>query len=85
MTPCTCIDDTNRPSDIPTTHWVVKGNTYHITQTDKCLMQGGAVGVKLAEIDLTPFHPWQYFAARRFAPLEEIGTTKEITEKIAYL
>jgi hypothetical protein len=62
-----CIDDTHRPNEIPISHWIKKGEVYHIIQIDKLLMQGGQFGCKLQEIDNDKFAPYQYFRLTRFA------------------
>jgi hypothetical protein len=61
-----CLDDANRPNDVPSTHWVKKGQTYIVIEVAKLRMQGGRLGFKLAEINLDPYFPYQYFAANRF-------------------
>lgn len=76
-----CISDKHRPAEIPTTHWVKQNEVYTVTRVMKCHVQGGLLGYELAEIDLKPFSPWEYFAAHRFAPLEE-KPEEELTEEL---
>lgn len=64
-----CIDDSHKPNDIPSSKWVKKGITYTVIEVSKMLIQGGLLGFKLEEINLTDCFPYQYFAARRFAVL----------------
>ena len=78
-----CIDAANRPNDIPTSKWVVKGNEYTVIKVAKMNMQGGLLGFQLAEIDLSDCVPYLYFAASRFKikePLPEKKEEKETSE-----
>lgn len=63
----TCIDDSNKPNDIPSSRWVKKGQTYTVIKVAKMLIQGGLVGFKLEELNIDEFFPYQFFAANRFA------------------
>ena len=76
-----CIDDRNRPNDIPTSKWVKKGKEYTIIKVDKILMQGGILGCQLEEIDLSDCFPYNYFSLNRFAPAEPDNKASEIKEK----
>lgn len=67
---CICIDDTNRPNEVPLTRWIKKGEKYTIIQIDYMNMQNKIIGVKLAEIDNDDLHPYQYFRGSRFAVSE---------------
>lgn len=62
-----CINDTNRPSDIPTSKWVKRGDLYTVTAVARLLIQGGRIGFKLAEINLDGCYPYDYYDASRFA------------------
>ena len=74
-----CIDDSNRPQEIPSTKWVKKGQEYHITHI-YFHHQQGIQGCELAEIELTDDNfPYQSFALNRFA------FTKEDLEKLVQL
>lgn len=64
-----CIDDRNRPEEVPATHWVKKGEEYNIIRVCKLNIQG-LLGVQLAEIDLSPFEPYIYFDSARFVPFD---------------
>jgi hypothetical protein len=63
-----CINDKGKPNEIPTSKWIKKDEEYTILEIIKCNIQGGLLGVKLVEIDLTGCEPYLYFAANRFAP-----------------
>ena len=75
-----CINDQHRPAEIPTTHWVKKDQIYTVTRLMKCHVQGGLLGYELAEIDLKPFSPWEYFAASRFVPVQKLPLDELIEE-----
>jgi len=79
-----CVDDSHRPSDIPTSHWVKKGEPYTVIKAMKCNAQGNLLGFILEEIDLTPFFPWRYFAAHRFEVIMVLSKEEwdEITEQL---
>jgi hypothetical protein len=67
----TCINDANRPNEIPSTRWVKKGRIYTVTRVKKLNIQN-TYGFELQEIDLKPFSPYEYFEASRFGrPTEE--------------
>jgi hypothetical protein len=71
MIPCLCVNDADKPNDIPKNKWVVKGNYYHVIYTVTVLPQR-QLAFHLAEIDLDEScHPYEYFLANRFAFLEE--------------
>lgn len=77
-----CIDDTNRPNDIPTSRWIKRGQEYTVTKVAKLLVQGGMLGFKLAEINIDEFFPYQFFASRRFAILlapEQLWAEQELS------
>lgn len=70
-----CIDDTFKPESIPTSKWVKKGKKYTVIKIDRMLIQGGALGFQLEEIDLTDCVPYLYFSAARFGiPSSEEGS-----------
>lgn len=63
-----CLNNKNRPNCIPTSKWdlLIEGNPYTVIKMMKCNVQGGILGFKLAEIDLSGCEPYEYFAANRF-------------------
>lgn len=73
-----CIDDKNRPNEVPTSRWVKEGETYHIIEVAKLNAQGGIMGCKLAEINNDDLVPYQYFRLERFA----VPMTQEDEEAI---
>lgn len=79
-----CINDSNRPNEIPESLWIKKGDPY--TVINACILhaQGGILGYELEEIDLKPYSPYEYFDAKRFAVLSEpVESELEINELIA--
>jgi len=71
MVECICINDKDRPKEIPISKWVKKGQTYNIIYTVTVLPQK-QLGVVLSEIELTDKElPYEYFLASRFAFTEE--------------
>jgi len=69
----TCINDSNRPNEIPESRWVKKGVEYTVVQVDKLNAQGGLYGYKLAELNIDDLAPYQYFDSNRFSPSEYEG------------
>ena len=68
---CICINDSNRPNEIPVSKWIKKGNTYNVIFTVTVLPQK-ELGVQLAEIELTDRElPYEYFLANRFSFTED--------------
>lgn len=79
----TCIDDSNKPNDIPASRWVKKGQKYTVIKVAKMLIQGGLVGFKLEELNIDEFFPYQFFAANRFAiPLDHAWDIEAQLEKL---
>jgi hypothetical protein len=67
MIECICIDDSNKPKEIPQEKWVKKGETYHVIYTVTVLPQK-QLAFHLYEIQLTDNElPYEYFLAKRFA------------------
>ncbi len=70
---CVCLDDTNRPNEVPSTNWVKKGNSYHIIHIAQMVTQNNVLGVKLAEINNDAYFPYSFFSIKRFAmPIDEL-------------
>lgn len=64
--PVICIDANNRPQEIPTSKWLIKGNPYTIKEFVVHNIQNKIIGVKLWEIDLDGCFPYTTFAITRF-------------------
>jgi len=76
-----CIDDSNKPIDIPEHKWVKKDEIYTIAKVVKLNLQANTLGVELEEIDLTDCFPYEYFLANRFAPIRPEVSLQEEMEK----
>lgn len=74
-----CIDDKNKPNDIPSSKWIKAKQTYTVIEIKKMNIQGGLLGFKLEEVNLDGCAPYQFYAANRFRPVEE--TPDEVLEK----
>jgi hypothetical protein len=73
-----CINDSNRPKQVPAEKWVVKGQIYTVVSTTSMNIQRNKIGLKLAEIDLgQSCFPYEYFDADRFAIATETPVMKE--------
>jgi hypothetical protein len=62
-----CVDDTQKPIQIPQNKWIVKNETYHITHIFKQIQQPGIQGAEIAERDLSMHFPYNCFRLDRFA------------------
>lgn len=47
---CICINDKNRPADIPESHWIKFGETYTVTTVK--FIPNGTIGLAIEEISL---------------------------------
>lgn len=67
MLKCICINDKDRPSKIPETHWVKEGEEYTVLFA-KFVLPQKTLGFQLNEIMLDEYcAPYEYFLANRFA------------------
>lgn len=77
-----CINDKEKPNEIPFSRWVKKNNEYTIIKVMKMKMQGGVAGVKLEEINNDDLFPYSYFRLDRFAitdkEIEKMVQNKEV-------
>ena len=76
-----CINDKNRPNEIPTSKWVKEKVEYNVIKADYMNMQNKILGYQLAEIDLSDCVPYLYFAASRFAILQPDEETERVVEE----
>lgn len=74
-----CVNDSNRPNEVPKSNWVKLGQEYTVTRVMKLNIQN-TYGVELAEIDLKPFSPYEYFSADRFA-FDTVKDLEEVAEE----
>ena len=62
-----CINDSNRPKQVPVEKWIVKGNIYTVIATTHMNLQRNKIGLKLQEIELDQScFPYEYFDADSF-------------------
>lgn len=62
-----CINDQNRPNEIPTSRWISLGESYTIRKLVLMKQQHGIAGIKLNEINNDDLFPYTYFRLDRFA------------------
>ena len=77
-----CMDDTNRPNDIPTSKWVKQHNIYTVIKVSKFNVQNGLIGFILKEIDLTDCFPYKAFAAWRFGIVIDKESIENAEEQV---
>lgn len=77
--PVICLNDQHRPADFPSSKWIKKGETYHVTKIGNMKIQGGQ-GFQLQEIDMTGCEPYLYFSASRFGVPVDPEELKEIEQ-----
>ena len=66
-----CVNDKNRPQEIPANKWVVNGEVYTLIAVQP-LLSSNSMGFELAEIQLgEDCFPYHYFNPDRFVPIEE--------------
>lgn len=71
MIKCICVNDNDKPNDIPQRKWIKKGNKYNVIYSVTVLPQR-QLGLILHEIELdNTCAPYEYFLASRFAFAEE--------------
>jgi hypothetical protein len=67
MARCICINDKNRPKEIPSNQWVEHSKEYNIIDIQVLNKQNKILGVQLEEIDLDENnHPYYFFRLDRF-------------------
>jgi len=76
-----CINDSDKPNEIPIGKWIKKDNIYTVIDIQK-LLSSHQLGYVLEEITLDEScFPYFYFDARRFAMCDEI-VINELMEEI---
>jgi hypothetical protein len=76
-----CINDRDRPNEIPISKWIVKDKIYSVIKIWHIRQKPGTYGLELAEIDLSNCFPYLYFSANRFAPVMSNKDIEAILEK----
>lgn len=79
---CLCVDDQNKPKEIPNNLWVKKNNKYQVIHIFAMVNQKGIKGCEIAEIDLGGLKPYNCFRLDRFAFTEE--GLKQLTEMMKH-
>lgn len=68
MIKCICIDDKNKPKEIPFNKWIKLGNEYTISAVYHMVQPGAVMGVILTSPTLDETcHPYECFRVGRFA------------------
>lgn len=77
-----CVNDTNRPNEIPLNRWVKKDEHYTIVNITKMNMQGGILGCEIAEINNSDLFPYTHFGLHRFRILtnDDVMAEKSVEE-----
>ena len=66
-----CVDDKNKPKEVPQSAWVQYGERYTVVKVD-LLSSHKSIGFKLQEIELPEeSFPYEYFDASRFILSDE--------------
>lgn len=79
-----CINDSQRPVQIPEHLWIKFNHNYTVDKLYRILnpKQYGSLGVSLVEIKLTPeCYPYEFFGANRFKPLDSDEELLDILER----
>jgi len=62
-----CIDNSNKPENIPDEEWLEEGMIYTIVDVVELNLQKGKLGISLEELKLTEASaPYQYYSLERF-------------------
>ena len=82
---CICVDDADRPKEVPAKLWLKKDKEYHVTHIFQMVNQKGIKGCEIAEIDIGHLKPYNSFRLDRFAFTKEgldklIELIKQCTE-----
>ena len=79
-----CINDSNKPAEIPIENWCSKGDLYHVSEISVMARQSNVLGYKLVEISLPKDCKYQKYLATRFAPAteEDLQFFEELAEML---
>ena len=82
MIKCICIDDSNRPNEIPIEKWCKKGEEYRITHIYKMALQGNILGCSIYELPLgEDCAPYEMFRMSRFAfSIDDVSKVIELAK-----
>lgn len=77
----TCVNDGDRPNEVPASKWVKKGQRYTVIGYS-LMHQQGIVGFLLEEVDLSGCDPYRYFHSSRFAQADVDAFLEDVSEKV---
>ena len=81
-----CIDDKNKPAEIPQEKWIKKGETYHVKHVYNMVKQGMMLGCDLWEINLKGCDPYGCYRLSRFAfDIKDVGKLIELMQACSEL
>jgi len=66
-----CINDSNKPAEVPGGSWIEKGEAYTVVGAANMARQRMTLGYKLEEVEFPDGCEYQYYTASRFRPLTE--------------
>lgn len=76
-----CINDKNKPTQIPQEQWIKVGKTYTVTQIIALPLQPGIAGFLLKEVSLSQdCFPYEFYSSKRF--VEVLETEQEAVEAL---
>lgn len=64
--PCVCVDDKNKPKEIPQDKWPTEGNEYHVNHIFLMRNQNNIQGCELSEFDISMHAPYNCYRLSRF-------------------
>ena len=84
-----CIDDTNKPNEIPNNLWIKKDDVYTVVNAEYMNVQNRLLGFELAEKDINGCFPYTRFSYTRFRPFTKddeaaIEAVKDLLDELAY-
>lgn len=75
-----CINDSNRPNDIPTSKWIIKDKVYTVINEYSDTVNGHK-GYELSEV--APDPPYYGYSAHRFRELDSLEALQYAEQEIA--
>lgn len=67
-----CTNASNKPKQISTDQWPIKGQTYTVVRVVRLSLQQDKLGLILKEISITDSFPYEFYDSARFSPVEEL-------------
>jgi hypothetical protein len=62
-----CIDDRDRPNEIPEVLWLKEGEEYEVKEINVLLADSNRIGFKLVAPNIDACAPYDHYSAERFA------------------